>query len=129
MYEAVRQDIDIGINSGGGKISIEFSQDKPVVEARLPGAKAVLTACLQAAPGKLSVQIESEQRSLDVHLMAGIAVDVNHPDYSGPYEVTPRVESQSIETRGKAMTQDVTILAIPIYEVSNEYGTTINIGG
>lgn len=52
------------------------------------------------------------------------------PEYDGSYEITPLAyEAQTLETKDKSMTADLTVLEIPIYEVSNEYGTTINIGG
>lgn len=64
---------------------------------------------------------------LDVDL--DIAIQINDADpYEGDYTVTPRVDSQTMETRGKIMSNDVTILAIPYYDTSNPYGTTIYIG-
>ena len=52
------------------------------------------------------------------------------PEYDGSYEITPLAyEAQTLDTENKTMTADLTVLEIPIYEVSNEYGTTINIGG
>lgn len=53
-----------------------------------------------------------------------------YPMYEGPYEVTPLFDEQILETRKKSMADDVTVLAIPIYEVSNpQGGTTVTIGG
>lgn len=54
---------------------------------------------------------------------------VGYEDYTGPYEVTPKVESQSLNTEDKHMAHDVTIKPIPYYEVSNQNGKTIIIGG
>lgn len=45
-------------------------------------------------------------------------------DYAGPYEVTPKVDSQSLPTKGKLMTNDVTINEIPVFRVSNTSGGT-----
>lgn len=42
--------------------------------------------------------------------------------YEGEYEVTPKVESQSLPTKDKVLTEDVTIKAVPIYRVSNTSG-------
>jgi hypothetical protein len=42
--------------------------------------------------------------------------------YTGSYEVTPKVEAQTMPTAQKLMAQDVTIKAIPIYNVSNNSG-------
>ena len=52
-------------------------------------------------------------------------------DYEGgAYDITPLpFESQTFETKGKRMTDDVTVRAIPYYETSNVSGITIYIGG
>lgn len=44
------------------------------------------------------------------------------PIYDGPYEVTPRVKEQLLNTSNKSMTNDVKIFSIP-------YATTSNIAG
>lgn len=44
------------------------------------------------------------------------------PPYEGDYEVTPKVEGQELKTMHKYMTQDVTVHAIPFFEVSNTSG-------
>ena len=50
--------------------------------------------------------------------------------YDGPYEITPTVDLQELETRSKLMRDDVTVLAIPYYETSNlSGGYTAIIGG
>ena len=50
--------------------------------------------------------------------------------YEGAYKVTPKVTSQSLPTKNKAMTQDIVVEAIPFYVVSNfSGGKTANIGG
>ena len=49
---------------------------------------------------------------------------INGTPYKGPYEVTPRVVEQTMETRNKVMTDDVTVLAIPVYRTSNQSGGT-----
>lgn len=49
--------------------------------------------------------------------------------YEGDYIVTPRVEAQKMETKGKVMLDDVTVKAIPYHEVSNiNGGKTVFIG-
>ena len=42
--------------------------------------------------------------------------------YQGDYAVTPKVGAQTMPTKGKVMGADVTVLAIPIYETSNNSG-------
>ena len=50
--------------------------------------------------------------------------------YDGEYIVTPKpFTEQTLETKEKLMTDDVTVLAIPYYETSNVSGITIYIGG
>lgn len=49
--------------------------------------------------------------------------------YHGPYEVTPRVYSQSLETKNKLLEKNVSIKEIPITYVSNpQGGQTTTIG-
>lgn len=48
---------------------------------------------------------------------------VSIPLYEGEYSVTPKVASDvALPTNGKQMQQDVTVLKIPQFEVSNESG-------
>ena len=49
--------------------------------------------------------------------------------YNGPYDIIPRSAAQIMPTAGKRMTGDVLVKAIPYYEVSNETGLTVIIGG
>jgi hypothetical protein len=49
--------------------------------------------------------------------------------YTGDYDVIPKVVDQVLETKNLSMTDDVTVKEIPMHEVSNDYGTTIIIGG
>lgn len=52
-----------------------------------------------------------------------------HPTYDGPYEVTPRFYEQTLETKEKLMTDDVTVEVIPAHEVTNPAGgLTVTIG-
>lgn len=49
--------------------------------------------------------------------------------YTGAYEITPAVESQTLPTAQKLMKQDMTINAIPYFETSNDFdGKTVYIG-
>ena len=52
------------------------------------------------------------------------------PDYAGPYTITPQAhQAQTLPTAQKSLNENITVLEIPVYEVSNEYGITVNIGG
>lgn len=55
------------------------------------------------------------------------AGDAEH--YTGEYIVTPDTESQTLETAGKLLDDNVTIKEIPFYNVSNNSGgSTVYIG-
>lgn len=60
------------------------------------------------------------------------AIIIRHTDlpfYDGPYEVTPRLETQTLGTELKAMEHDVTVHEIPVTRTSNPYdGITVLIG-
>lgn len=58
-------------------------------------------------------------------------VNTGHfPLYEGDYDVTPKIVAQTLETANKSMESDVTIQAIPYYEVDNAFqGQTVIIGG
>lgn len=40
-------------------------------------------------------------------------------EYTGAYEVTPKTAAQTLETKNKRMKDNVSVLAIPYYEVGN----------
>ena len=42
--------------------------------------------------------------------------------YNGVYSVTPKVSEQKMHTTGKIMLNDVTVHAIPYFDVSNPFG-------
>ena len=48
--------------------------------------------------------------------------------YSGAYEITPQLETQTISTDEMIMSSDITINSIPYQEVPNDYGNTVYIG-
>ena len=50
------------------------------------------------------------------------SVDVDY--YEGNYEVVPKVDSQTLETREKIMKENLIIKEIPVYEVTNNAGGT-----
>ena len=74
--------------------------------------------------GTLSGSIVSEGA-----LSGSLSMPVGYEDYTGPYAVTPKIVSQSLNTADKHMSSDITIEPIPYYEVSNQNGKTIIIGG
>lgn len=48
--------------------------------------------------------------------------------YNGSYEATPQTTSQTLETKDRIATDDITIEAIPYREENNSYGKTVYIG-
>lgn len=51
------------------------------------------------------------------------------PYYTGPYEVTPSVDAQTLHTAKQVMDDNVQVHAIPFFDVSNPAGgTTVYIG-
>lgn len=100
-----------------GKIGSEGTLSGSVV------SEGTLTGKI-GSEGTLSGSIVSEGV-----LSGSLSMPVGYEDYTGPYEVTPKVESQSLGTADKRMAHDVTIEPIPYYEVSNQNGKTIIIEG
>lgn len=47
---------------------------------------------------------------------------VGGEQYSGEYVVTPKVEEQTLNTKDKLLTDDVTVKSIPYFNVGNTSG-------
>lgn len=67
-----------------------------------------------------SLQFESD--------MGVVCISGGGVPYDGEYEVTPKAVEQTLATKGKTMSDDVTVKEIPTWQVSNEYGKTFIIG-
>lgn len=62
--------------------------------------------------------------------MAVVVEYIPQGAYDGQYTVEPLVHSNVIlDTRGKSMARDITVLKVPYSETSNEKGITAYIGG
>ena len=44
------------------------------------------------------------------------------PDYKGDYEVTPKLEDQTLLTKNRSMTDNVVVKEVPVARVSNPSG-------
>lgn len=56
-------------------------------------------------------------------------IDWHGAQYQGAYEITPGWQEQTLETKGKALSDDVTIHEIPVVRTTNPSGgVTIVIG-
>lgn len=63
-------------------------------------------------------------------LEGSLSMPTGYDDYAGPYDVVPKVTPRSLDTADKHLANNITIKAIPYYEVSNLHnGKTIIIGG
>lgn len=81
-------------------------------------AKQSLTGALQT----------SQKLSGSVHIKDTIKQEIDY--YAGDYNITPSVETQTLETAEKTMRDDLVIQAIPYAEVTNSAnGITVTIGG
>ncbi len=49
-------------------------------------------------------------------------------EYDGDYQITPKTSPQELETKNKTLKDNITVLSIPYFEVSNTDGTTVIIG-
>ena len=86
----------------------------------------------------IQMEIGSQHRTMELNVnrrrkymtMAIEKSSTPYPEYEGPYNVEPRLFTGHIlETKNKAMADDVTVNPIRIYEVSNPYGgLTMTIG-
>lgn len=72
---------------------------------------------------RLKVQFSQSRNLLDVVFKEFQKATVESVErYEGDYNVTPKVEHQTLATKEKFMVDDVTIQAIPFFEVSNPSG-------
>lgn len=60
--------------------------------------------------------------ALQMQVKPAVVVYSGTQPYGGPYEVTPTVDEQTLATKDKRMTDDLTVTAIPIYCVGNISG-------
>jgi hypothetical protein len=51
-------------------------------------------------------------------------INIGGSPYEGEYVVTPKVDQQIMPTKGKVMTNDLTVKAVPVFRVSNTSGGT-----
>ena len=73
------------------------------------------------------VSISEQEVQVDLSVNSQI-VAAAYQDYDGEYVVIPKTIEQTLETKNKHMTDDVTVREIPYYAVSNLTGLTVYIG-
>ena len=63
---------------------------------------------------------QPDSPAMEVEL--GRPVYMGGEPYEGPYDVTPKVTAQTLPTAKKLMREDVSVRAIPYFDVSNPAG-------
>lgn len=85
---------------------------------------AKLQANLKRPESGMGANIRTPDSALDAALPGTLVITVERETYAGPYEVTPKVTEQTIETKGKVMREDLTVKEVPVYRVTNASGGT-----
>ena len=75
---------------------------------------------------KITAEIRSP--TIGAEIYRATVTKENLPVYGGSYQVMPKTSAQTLETKDKKMKDNVSVLAIPYFEVSNTDGTTVIIG-
>ena len=75
------------------------------------------------------VSLNVEKNKIGLGVSKAVIVSGEREGYEGAYEVTPKVEAQTLNTANKFLRKDVSIFGIPFFDVSNESGgSTVYIG-
>ena len=74
----------------------------------------------------IDIELEELEQSFDVKFADNLVVEVvsKHETYDGDYIVTPKIKAQTLATKKKLMSDDLTIESVPVYETSNNSGGT-----
>ena len=75
------------------------------------------------------LRLNVNSQKIGMKIGQAVVVSVKEEPYEGEYEITPKISSQILPTAKKLMKDDVTVKAIPYFDVSNPAGgQTIYIG-
>lgn len=75
-----------------------------------------------------TVRMTVKKPSVGLQVEKATVVYTGANPYEGPYEVTPKAAvQQTLHTKGMSMKDDVTVKAVPYYEMDNQTGTTVYI--
>lgn len=107
------------------------SSDEIVMqEATLTGSVSQTVRKLTGTIEPVSVNLTGKINLNMPVLIGRVLISTDYDNFNGDYEVTPKINSQTIETKNKLMYEDLIVKSIPYYEVSNTQGrVTIIIGG
>lgn len=70
----------------------------------------------------------SQEQSFETEFLSAQVINAGE-HYDGEYEIVPLAVEQVLDTADKVMDDDITVGAIPYYEVGNMHGKTAIIGG
>lgn len=101
-------------------LTLAASDEAVLLEANDSG----VTLTAEESEGAL-LSVEADEVTLDAETC--IYVGGTGTPYSGPYEVTPKVDEQTLPTKERYMNDDVTVYGVPYFQTSNEYGDTVYI--
>lgn len=93
-----------------------------MIDIRLIGAVEVQACTIVGTIGSRQSLMGRISQEAKVIGNLATAYTTSAKAYAGEYEVTPTVNGKKLETRQRYMTDDVTILAIPFFEVGNTSG-------
>jgi len=88
----------------------------------------MITIPMRVRAEGIVVPMQVGTRNQNINMSIGAEYSVAEGQiYEGSYEVTPKAHSdQTLDTKGKLMTDDVTVFKIPYYETSNLFdGLTV----
>jgi hypothetical protein len=81
---------------------------------------------LDVTDADFTLELANSAYTMDIGSAVQV-IRIGGDPYEGPYEVVPEVSPQTLPTEGKVMEDDLTVLGVPYYEVSNQFGDTVYI--
>lgn len=103
-------------------LAVIFSDDETII-----GTLSDKNSELEATLSDFGEAIEGELSGDDGLIAEVTSFDVD--PYEGEYEVTPRLGSQTLDTDGKVMVEDLIVHEIPVVKTTNiQGGQTVLIG-
>lgn len=115
-------------------LDVQFDENVLELNTHFEEDQYVLTAEFEENTLELNAQFEEAHNTFDVNLgeiqvIRHTEIITDLPFYEGNYDVTPKVDAQTLKTAKTIMLEDVTIRSIPYFETSNmSGGNTVYIG-
>ena len=70
----------------------------------------------------IELQLQDREPSWGSLILENVVIGADAEHYDGEYIITPSGQIQRLETDDKMMDDDVTVLAIPYAETTNQFG-------